>query len=191
MTEHGKASGPTDDSLNGFFREVTLSTGISVKIRKLDMVAFRSSAYRHVLEHSVARLGAENAREGGDLLASASVTPQRPAELDPELENARLMLEMDDYETRKTLEMGLVRPKLPELIALYDGDLELPDCGLGPDYSLLIQLIQAHSGVAERKLINPVQEVAEKRFPEDDGDPVGRDGQAVRKNARRAPRKSA
>ncbi len=187
MTETGKASVPTDLTLNGFFCEVTLSTGIVVKIRKLDMMAFRSSAYRHVLEHDLARLGAENAAEGGELLKGVTEGRSRIPEVDPALENARMMLALDDYETRKTLELGLVNPRLSALIELYEGDLEAPDCGLGPDYSMLVQLIRAHSGVAEKPPADPVQEAAEKRFPEDDGKPARRNGKALRKDAGAAP----
>ena len=94
------------------------------------------------------RIAAQNAAEGGQLVASVATTQPRPPEpprepntpVPPGLRrDIGLMVE------RAIVTAGLVEPTFPELCALYGADQAEPEKAMGPDWDVLVQAISAFS----------------------------------------------
>lgn len=164
--------------LHGFFEEVTLSTGATVRIRKVDLQANQQSTYREMLSAAIAKAGAENASEGARLLSSIMEGDTRPEDLVGDLAAyPDLIIGMEHRGHVSLLERACVTPKLDELIEWYEGDRALPDLGLGPDFHLLLTYVRQHSKVGTATAL----EVAEARvFPDGVGRDAGQPVEAVR-----------
>ncbi|AWN22214.1 hypothetical protein DKM44_02325 [Deinococcus irradiatisoli] len=124
--------------LKGFTKTVTLSTGVEVIIKKLNIEAYTMDAARHVMSTPALMTAAgEYARESA--AAIESVDGPSPAM------SREQMLETSLQIQEKLLRGALIEPKLEALIELYGGSLEEPDYGLGPDLTMLLEAVNDFS----------------------------------------------
>lgn len=115
-------------SLPGFTTSVTLSTGVTVHVRKIDKNAITMAAARDLAAQAGAIEGIQELANLGE-----NETPQfTPDQLG-------MMLDI----RRRTLRAALVQPTLPDLMALYGGREDDADLGLGPDLTTLEEAITA------------------------------------------------
>ncbi|WP_412029076.1 hypothetical protein [Deinococcus yunweiensis] len=161
-------------ALPGFYADVTLTTVVSVRLRKVDLTAMQEAAFSSLV------MGA-HAEPAGDVLRRVLKETDTPAgEIPDELLNFPELI----LNHRRDSDVALLRasctlPTLDGLVELYRGDMALPDLGLGLDYSLLAYVRQ-HSRVAAPG----AREVAQATmFPAERGDGAGRDGEALREAA--------
>lgn len=127
--------------LKGFTKTVTLSTGVEVIIKKLNIEAYTMDAARHVMSTPALLTAAgEYAKESA--AAIESVDGQAPAM------SREQMLETSVQLQEKLLRAALIEPKLEALVELYGGTLEEPDYGLGPDLTVLLEAVQEFSAPA-------------------------------------------
>ncbi|MBZ9753173.1 hypothetical protein K7W42_20260 [Deinococcus sp. HMF7604] len=100
-------------ALPGFTRAVELSTGITVHIRRVDRTAFTMALSRH--------------------FAAQGQLDQMVADGANLADQLGFVLEL----RHRIFKASLIQPTLPELLALYGGDLEQEDFGLGCDLEIL------------------------------------------------------
>lgn len=113
-------------SLPGFTRPVTLSTGLEVHIRKVDVEAVTLDAARH----AAGALG-----EG---------------EAAPRVEE-QVALTIDVR--RRLLKASLIQPTLPELMTVYGGTDEDADLGLGTDLTVLLEAVDEFNRKPEKAVL--------------------------------------
>lgn len=104
-------------SLPGFTRAVTLSTGLEVHIRRVDLNAVTMAATRD--------LAADSTEEALQSIKDSI--------------GQKIGIALDIQ--RRLLRASLIQPTLPELLALYGGSEEADDLGLGCDLATLNQAI--------------------------------------------------
>jgi len=127
--------------LKGFTKTVTLSTGVEVIIKRLNIEAYTMDAARHVMSTPALLTAAgEYAKESA--AAIESVDGQAPSM------SREQMLETSIQIQEKLLRGALIQPKLEELLELYGGSLAEPDYGLGPDLTALLDAVQEFSAPA-------------------------------------------
>jgi hypothetical protein len=151
-------------------------TKIKVVIRKLDVEVTRNDAMRTALSlpamrevsESFAKIAAGEAQKGGD-------APRSRGGLSPEV-----MLDIEREIKRALIRNALCRPDLESLIAMYGGSVDLPDLGLGPDYSVLAGAIDTFS---EPQAGEPEKEAA-RTFPVPERGDAERPGGKVRGKAK-------
>ena len=169
-------------ALPGFHADVTLTTGVSVRLRKVDLTAIQEAAFSSLVMGAHAQAGRKHAEAAGDFLRRVLKETDTPAGEIPDelLEFPELILNHKRDSDVALLRASCIEPTLDGLVELYSGDLTLPDLGLGPDYSLLLAYTRQHSRVA----VPGAREVAQATmFPAERGDGAGRDGEAVREAA--------
>lgn len=113
----------------------------AVVIGALDIAAYDSSGARTMLNipalRDVALKWAKDAREAAREEGQIDrPTPELPAEE---------LLRLEEEATKARLRNGLLRPTLDELVEVVGGSLDLPDYGLGTDYSYLMAAVAAFS----------------------------------------------
>ncbi|MBZ9712177.1 hypothetical protein [Deinococcus multiflagellatus] len=167
--------------LKNFFEEVTLSTGVVVKIRKVDLQANSQASMREMVTAAITRVGAENAMEGSNLLKKILAGDERADEvLEDLVQFPDLVVGMEHGGKVSLLERACVSPTLDELIGWYEGNRALPDLGLGPDFNILLTYVRQHSQIGTAT----AREVAEtKMFPDGVGDRAGSGGEEVQQAA--------
>ncbi|GAA4002665.1 hypothetical protein GCM10022631_11710 [Deinococcus rubellus] len=140
--------------LKGFTKTVTLSTGIDVIIKKLNIEAYTMDAARHVMSTPALLTAAgEYAKESA--AAIESVDGQAPTM------SREQMLETSLQIQEKLLRGALIEPKLEALVELYGGSLEEPDYGLGPDLTVLLEAVQAFSA-PDKKVVAQAEAFPDK-----------------------------
>lgn len=171
-------------ALPGFHTDVTLSTGMAVRLRKVDLTAMQSATSRDLIMGAYAQAGRDHAEAAGEFLRRVMKEQEsNPAAVPDELMKfPDLLLGQTRASDLALLRAACVEPTLDGLIELYQGDAALPDLGLGPDYSLLLAYVRQHS-----RLIPPdAREVAQATtFPDGAGRDAPRDGQGLRRTAKR------
>lgn len=120
--------------LPGFTRTVALSTGLTAHIRKVDVTAVSMGATR-------------------DLAASGDIAPGQMDIVD----QASLALDV----RRRLIRTSLIEPTLPELLEVYGGTPEDDDYGLGSDFTVLVDTIEAFSSLPAQTAGTPTPEPTE------------------------------
>lgn len=148
--------------------DVTLSTGVTVTVRRLSLQALTFDASQAVLAKSaLMQTAAAHAKQGADaLLTLPDQTPRRPdfdvndptVQLALMRETQRVMLAQgvvkvtgQDAETGEPIEYttnptATENAALAALIDAYGGFQHAPDLGLGADFDLLTAAIERLSG---------------------------------------------
>lgn len=135
------------EQLQGFFTEVTLSTGVVVRIRKIDEKKVENAAVVDL----IGQLHAQGQSDEGAVFLEGLL---KDAEANPESVPAGLLDHPEHLLTLKPrTEVAFLRaacksPTLDALVGLYEGSFDEPDLGLGPDYSLLLAYIRQHNVLA-------------------------------------------
>lgn len=122
------------ERLPGLTKRVTLSSGIEVLLRRVDLEAVTLDATQHVMNrHELLQVAGEHAQEAAQAVAALDPGGRRPSALSVEAESALAV-------SKSVLRATLLQPRLEELIALYGGreDQSEPDLGLGPDFADLL-----------------------------------------------------
>lgn len=112
-------------ALKGFTTSVTLSTGIEVHIRKLDMDKITQATARDAVVSGLLTIEEAQANNIGEQLGLAIEV------------NARV------------LKASLVEPTLAELMETYGGSLDDADFGLGSDMTLILKAVDEFNAPAK------------------------------------------
>ncbi|MFB9991222.1 hypothetical protein ACFFLM_04395 [Deinococcus oregonensis] len=126
---------------------ITLSTGIEVQLQRVDLTGHLPLTLHEALSEPLALVGMQNAKEGSELLGGILNEEGRPE--DPWPEELQAQMQAVRTADARLLVRGCVSPALPELLALYGGDLREADLGLGLDFALLLAAVKQLSGLRQ------------------------------------------
>lgn len=166
-----------------FFKDVHLpAMDLTVTIRKADIQTIMQGATLAAFSGRYARLGAEHAAKGAEMLKSLMNSQGRPDGLSDEdtPEALALITEASEQAHRDLVREALVEPEFEQLLAQYRGKETHRTFGMGPDFMTLVNAIREHSGV---KAVTAVEEVTAGRFPGELGEAIGRDGAPLGRDA--------
>lgn len=127
----------------------SLPPGSKVVIQRVSLRHVGLDAGMALLEHlDFGRIAAQNAQEGGQLVAQVATTPPRPPE-SPREPNTPvppgLRREIGLMVDRAVVMAGVVSPSFEELCALYGADQGEPEKAFGPDWDVLVRAISTFS----------------------------------------------
>lgn len=162
----------------GATRTVTAPmTGLPVLIRKVDYDVITLDCTKTVLSSPAMRAVAQGwAEEAGKEMQQPGEQSRPRGELPPEMG-----LEIQRQSELALLRSALLRPTLDELVALYGGDMQTPDLGLGPDFSYLAGEVDDFS----KPKPAPEQLEAARTFPVPAGGGAAQPGEGVQQEAER------
>ena len=170
-TEHPQEAFP------GFTERLTLSSGVVVLLRRVDVEAITLDTAAHVLNSfALLEQGAQHAKDVVAEVVSRDPYAMRPPSFEQFAAQAETVLEV----SQRTIKAALLTPRLEALVAMYGGreDMSEPDLGLGNDYSLLLSKIDS---------MNPTEVAAQQaagRFPAKLGGNSRQRSKAVRNPAK-------
>lgn len=128
--------------------EITLSTGIVVTLRPVDISGDAPLTLREALGSALAQAGAKHAGVGAAQLQEQIKRDDPWAERRPEEQSsAELIVQAERHLRVALLRRGCVHPSLDDLLAVYGGTEDQDDLGLGPDFTLLSEAIRGLSGL--------------------------------------------